>query len=180
MRIGLADQCFRSLTQTRRTKAILVAGVGDRKPERFGRAPTVISKPAIECVATAGTGEAAGPCFGRSHVASLRADSVKRKNVIRRKPNHAYGRRMALPWIIDFVGVAGALLTTLCWLPQVLKTIREKETRALSLPATSAFTLGILLWLIYGIAIGDWPLIGSNAATLALMAPILALKLRYG
>ena len=87
---------------------------------------------------------------------------------------------MAIPWIIDFVGGAGALLTTLCWLPQVLKTVREKETRALSLPATSAFTLGILLWLIYGIAIGDWPLIGSNAATLALMAPILALKLRYG
>src|SRR5262249_8921693 len=76
--------------------------------------------------------------------------------------------------------IAGALLTTLCWLPQVLKTVREKETRALSLPATSAFTLGILLWLIYGIAIGDWPLIGSNAATLALMAPILAMKLRYG
>jgi MtN3 and saliva related transmembrane protein len=60
------------------------------------------------------------------------------------------------------------------------RTVREKYTRALSLPATSAFTVGILLWLIYGIAIGDWPLIGSNAATLGLMAPILAMKLRYG
>ena len=68
----------------------------------------------------------------------------------------------------------------LCWLPQALKIIREKETRALSLPGTSAFTLGIMLWLIYGLAIGDWPLIGSNAATLALMAPILTMKLRYG
>jgi MtN3 and saliva related transmembrane protein len=85
---------------------------------------------------------------------------------------------MTLPLIIDFVGVAGALLTTLCWLPQMLKTVREKDTRALSLPATSAFTVGILLWLIYGIAIGDWP--RSNAATLGLMAPILAMKLRYG
>jgi MtN3 and saliva related transmembrane protein len=168
------------LAQTRRTKTILVGGGGDRKPERFGRAPAAITKPAIERAATAGTGEAAGACFGRNHVASLRADGVKRKNVIRRKPNHAYGRCMAIPWIVDFVGAAGALLTTLCWLPQVLKTVREKETRALSLPATSAFTLGILLWLIYGIAIGDWPLIGSNAATLALMAPILAMKLRYG
>lgn len=62
----------------------------------------------------------------------------------------------------------------------MFKTVREKDTRALSLPATIAFTVGILLWLIYGIAIGDWPLIGSNAATLALMAPILAMKLRYG
>jgi MtN3 and saliva related transmembrane protein len=87
---------------------------------------------------------------------------------------------MTATWLIDFIGAAGAMLTTLCWLPQALKIIREKETRALSLPGTSAFTLGIMLWLIYGIAIGDWPLNGSNAATLALMAPILTMKLRYG
>jgi MtN3 and saliva related transmembrane protein len=81
---------------------------------------------------------------------------------------------------IDLIGLTGAALTTLCWLPQVLKAIREKETRALSLPATAAFTGGVGLWLIYGLAIHDWPLIGSNAVTLALMAVILAMKLRYG
>jgi MtN3 and saliva related transmembrane protein len=81
---------------------------------------------------------------------------------------------------VDVIGATGAALTTLCWLPQALKVIREKETRALSLPATAAFTLGLALWLIYGLAIDDWPLIGSNAASLALMAPILAMKLRYG
>jgi MtN3 and saliva related transmembrane protein len=82
--------------------------------------------------------------------------------------------------LIEFIGASGATLTTLCWLPQALKVIREKETRALSLPATAAFTLGVVLWLIYGLAIGDGPLIGSNAVTLALMAVILAMKLRYG
>ena len=87
---------------------------------------------------------------------------------------------MSLIPLIDVVGASGATLTTLCWLPQALKVIREKETRALSLPATAAFTLGVVLWLIYGLAIGDWPLIGSNAVTLALMLPILAMKLRYG
>ena len=87
---------------------------------------------------------------------------------------------MTLTWLIDFVGATGAVLTTLRWLPQALKVIREKETRALSLPATVAFSLGVVLWLVYGLAIGDWPLIGSNAVTLALMAPILAMKLRYG
>jgi MtN3 and saliva related transmembrane protein len=87
---------------------------------------------------------------------------------------------MTLAWLIDFVGATGAVLTTLCWLPQALKVIREKETRALSLPATVAFSVGVVLWLVYGLAIGDWPLIGSNAVTLALMAPILAMKLRYG
>jgi MtN3 and saliva related transmembrane protein len=87
---------------------------------------------------------------------------------------------MLLTRLIDLTGALGALLTTLCWLPQALKVVREKETRALSLPATVAFTLGVALWLVYGLAIDDWPLIGSNAATLALMAPILAMKLRYG
>ncbi len=81
---------------------------------------------------------------------------------------------------IEFVGAAGAAFTTLCWLPQAFKVIRDKETRALSLPATVAFTFGVVLWLIYGLAIGDWPLIGSNAVTLMLMAPILTMKLRYG
>lgn len=87
---------------------------------------------------------------------------------------------MAIIPFTDFIGGAGAALTTLCWLPQALKIIREKETRALSLPATGAFTIGVMLWLIYGLAIGDWPLIGSNAVTLMLMMPILTLKVYYG
>ena len=84
------------------------------------------------------------------------------------------------PLLIDIVGATGAALTTLCWLPQAMKILRDKETRALSLPATAVFTLGVALWLVYGLAIGDWPLIGSNALTLLLMTPILAMKLRYG
>jgi MtN3 and saliva related transmembrane protein len=87
---------------------------------------------------------------------------------------------MTFASLIDLVGASGAMLTTLCWLPQALKVIREKEARALSLPATGAFTLGVMLWLVYGLAIDDWPLIGSNAVTLTLMTPILVMKLRYG
>lgn len=82
--------------------------------------------------------------------------------------------------IVDAVGMAGAALTTLCWLPQATKILRERDTRAISLPATAAFTLGIALWLVYGVAIVDWPLITSNIVTLALMAMIISLKLRYG
>ena len=87
---------------------------------------------------------------------------------------------MATVPLTDVIGAAGAVLTTLCWLPQALKVMRDKDTRALSLLATVAFTLGLAFWLIYGLALDDWPLIGSNAVTLALMAPILVLKLRYG
>ena len=82
--------------------------------------------------------------------------------------------------VVDVIGLCGASLTTLCWLPQALKIMRERDTRAISLSATAAFTLGLVLWLIYGVALGDWPLIGSNVVTLALMLVILSLKLRYG
>ena len=80
----------------------------------------------------------------------------------------------------DLAGAAGATLTTLCWLPQAVKTLRERDTRSLSLTANVTFTLGIALWLAYGIGRGDWPLIAANAVTLALMLPIVAVKLRCG
>ena len=38
----------------------------------------------------------------------------------------------------------------------------------------------MLLWLLYGLALPDWPLIWSSAMTLALMLVIVALKIRYG
>jgi len=82
--------------------------------------------------------------------------------------------------LVDTVGMTGAVLTTVCWLPQALKTIRERETRSISLPATGLFTLGMALWLVYGVALIDWPLIGSSVVTLALMLVILGLKLRHG
>ena len=82
--------------------------------------------------------------------------------------------------IVDTIGAAGAVLTTLCWVPQALKIIRDKETKAISLPGTVLCAVGVLLWLIYGWAIADAPLIGSSAITLAMMSIIMALKIRHG
>jgi MtN3 and saliva related transmembrane protein len=81
---------------------------------------------------------------------------------------------------IEFLGFVAAVLTTLCWLPQALKTIRTKDTKSLSLVTQSAFTAGVTLWLAYGILIGNAPIIFANAVTLVLVVTILALKLRYG
>ena len=81
---------------------------------------------------------------------------------------------------IDLIGLIGATLTTLCWLPQAAKSLREKDTRAISLFGTAAFAAGVACWLIYGLAKGDFPLIGSSSVTLALVMVILALKLRHG
>jgi MtN3 and saliva related transmembrane protein len=44
----------------------------------------------------------------------------------------------------------------------------------------SVFAAGLVLWLCYGILLGSWPIIGSNIATLALVIPIIWLKLRHG
>ena len=83
-------------------------------------------------------------------------------------------------WMIELVGFGAAILTTMCWVPQALKTIGDRETRAISLPATLLFALGVTLWLVYGIALVNWPLIAANAVTLSLILVIIGLKLRYG
>ena len=77
------------------------------------------------------------------------------------------------------VGSAAAMCTTLCWLPQALKIIREKKTGGISLITQSVFTLGIALWAAYGFLLNDRPIIYANVVTLAFSLAILALKLRY-
>jgi MtN3 and saliva related transmembrane protein len=81
---------------------------------------------------------------------------------------------------LEILGFAAAILTTICWLPQALRTIRTKDTKSLSLVTQSAFTLGVGLWLIYGLISGNLPIIFANSITFVLVGFILALKLRYG
>src|SRR5689334_18399247 len=97
--------------------------------------------------------------------------------VTRLSENHRYAAWMTL---VDAVGAVGATLTTICWLPQAIQILRERDTRAISLVATMAFTTGMLFWLIYGIALMNWPLIASSAIELALMLVIVGMKLRLG
>ncbi len=84
------------------------------------------------------------------------------------------------PAIVDAIGATGAILTTICWVPQAVKIIRDRDTRAISLSGTMLCTLGALLWLVYGLAIVDGPLIGSSIVTFAMTATILVLKIRHG
>jgi MtN3 and saliva related transmembrane protein len=84
------------------------------------------------------------------------------------------------PVVVDPIGATGAILTTVCWVPQAVKIIRDRDTRAISLSGTTLCTLGVLLWLVYGLAIVDGPLIGSSIITFAMTATILALKIRHG
>lgn len=81
--------------------------------------------------------------------------------------------------LTDLIGTLAALLTTVSFLPQALQTFRTKDVRGISLGMYSAFTVGVALWLVYGLLLGAWPVVIANCVTLALSSAILVMKLRY-
>jgi MtN3 and saliva related transmembrane protein len=81
---------------------------------------------------------------------------------------------------LETLGFLAAVLTTVCWLPQTLKTIQTRDTQSLSLVTQSVLAVGVGLWLVYGLLIGNAPLIVSNGISIVMIGTILAMKLRYG
>lgn len=81
--------------------------------------------------------------------------------------------------LTDLIGTLAAILTTISFLPQALHTFRTKDVRGISLGMYSAFTLGVALWLVYGLLLGAWPVVIANVITLALASSILVMKLHY-
>ena len=79
--------------------------------------------------------------------------------------------------ITDGLGYLAAAFTTLSFLPQAWLTFRTRNVSGISLAMYSAFTLGVLLWLVYGILLKAWPLILANLVTLMLASVILAMKI---
>lgn len=77
-------------------------------------------------------------------------------------------------------GSLAAIATTISFIPQAIKTFRTRDTRSLSLGMYSLFTFGVSCWLIYGILLGEWPIILANIVTLALAVSILSMKVKHG
>ncbi len=77
----------------------------------------------------------------------------------------------------DLLGSIAGFLTTAAFVPQVVKTLRSRSTRDISLTMFLSFTVGVALWLIYGAMIDSLPVIAANAATLVMAGTILAVKL---
>lgn len=84
---------------------------------------------------------------------------------------------MDLGTLIGFV--AGGL-TTIAFIPQLVKTWKSRSAEDVSLGMLVIFCTGVALWLVYGLLIGAWPVILANVVTLVLALAILLLKLRYG
>ncbi len=79
----------------------------------------------------------------------------------------------------ELVGYAAATLTTLAFIPQTLQSWRTRDLSGVSLGMYSLFTLGVALWLIYGVVLDSWPIIIANTITLILAGTVLSLKLRH-
>jgi len=80
----------------------------------------------------------------------------------------------------DMLGYLAATLTTASFVPQALLTLRTRDVSGISLAMYSVFTVGVALWLAYGVALGEWPIVIANALTLGLAATILGLKIAIG
>lgn len=78
-----------------------------------------------------------------------------------------------------WIGIAAAILTTAAFAPQSIQAWRTRSTRDVSLPMFLMMVCGIVLWLVYGLLIGDLPLILANAVTLVLAGSILVAKIRF-
>jgi len=78
------------------------------------------------------------------------------------------------------LGLTAGFCTTIAFIPQVVKTWRTRSTKDISLAMLTVYLAGILLWLLYGVLLGDVPIMLANAATSVLAASVLYFKLRYG
>ena len=79
----------------------------------------------------------------------------------------------------DLLGLAAGALTTLSFIPQVLKTWKSRSAKDISFGMFLLFSLGVLLWLIYCINIDSMPIILANLATLILSLTIMLMKFLY-
>jgi MtN3 and saliva related transmembrane protein len=81
--------------------------------------------------------------------------------------------------LVDAVGYFAASCTTLAFLPQAVKVLRDKDTKSLSLGMYVLFTVGVGLWLAYGILKDDYVITLANAVTIILSLAILVTKIRF-
>jgi MtN3 and saliva related transmembrane protein len=83
------------------------------------------------------------------------------------------------PSAVTILGLVAGTLTTLSFLPQLLKAWKSRSTHDISIGMFSLLAVGITLWIIYGVVTSDLPVVVANSVTLVFVGLILALKLRY-
>ena len=80
----------------------------------------------------------------------------------------------------DLLGYLAGTLTTAALVPQVWRTFRTKDVSGISLRMYTIFTIGIAVWLAYGVLLKETPMLVANSVSLVLACTVLAMKLKYG
>ncbi|OGC06468.1 hypothetical protein A2526_06035 [candidate division WOR-1 bacterium RIFOXYD2_FULL_36_8] len=81
---------------------------------------------------------------------------------------------------IFWIGIVAAVLTTSAFLPQVIKAYKTKHTKDISFMMCIVLSVGLILWLVYGILLFSLPIILANSVTLLLIGYLIYLKIKYG
>ena len=81
--------------------------------------------------------------------------------------------------IVEIIGILAAIGTTSSFIPQAYKVFKTKKTEDLSLGMFSLFSFGTLLWIIYGLSIGSFPVTLANCVTFVLSVYILLMKIKH-
>jgi MtN3 and saliva related transmembrane protein len=81
--------------------------------------------------------------------------------------------------VYEVLGFLAAILTTVAFIPQVVKVYKTKETKSISLSMYMVFSVGVLLWFIYGFYLNSLPMILANGITLLSSIYILFMKIKY-
>lgn len=80
---------------------------------------------------------------------------------------------------LDILGLVATAFTTSSFIPQVWTIWRTRDVSGISLPTYIIITIGLFLWLLYGVFKGDMPLIVANSVMVVLTSLITLMKLRY-
>ena len=81
---------------------------------------------------------------------------------------------------ITVIGLVAAVCTTISFMPQIYQVYRTKQTRDLSLPTFILLTIGIFLWLVYGVLLKSLPIVLANTLTLVMCIYVVIMKIRQG
>jgi len=81
--------------------------------------------------------------------------------------------------VFELIGFTAATLTTLAFVPQALKSYKEKSTKDISLVMYVVMFTGVILWLLYGIHLNSMPIIVANAITALFNLSIIILKIKH-
>ena len=80
---------------------------------------------------------------------------------------------------VDILGYAAGAITSLTFLPQVVKTWREKSAKDVSLMMFIIAAINEIMWIAYGVLLHNWVIILTNTIVLAMSLIMISLKLRY-